>query len=81
MKTQGHVTGVEPPPQQRLGLLGEMNVTTRPDGKFHWHIHLAERNGGLELLLPMTKSTLSLEPYRLEAPTLHPVSVRADAIV
>jgi len=58
-----------------------MNITTRPDGKFHWHIHLAERIGGLELLLPKTESTLSLEPYRLEAPAIGSAALPVSAIV
>ncbi len=62
-------------------LLGEMNITTRPDGKFHWHIHLAERNGDLEMLLPMSRSTLNLAPYRIEAPAIGPASMPADARV
>jgi len=52
--------------------LDEMNITTHPDGKFHWHIHLTERNGGLELFLPMTRSFINLEQYRLEAPGVEP---------
>lgn len=62
-------------------LLDALNVTTRPDGKFHWHIHLAERNGRLQLLLPKIESSLSLDPYRLEAPTPLRVSAPAEVIV
>lgn len=62
-------------------LLEAMNITTRPDGKFHWHIHLAERIGGLELLLPKTESTLSLEPYRLEAPAIGSAALPVSALV
>lgn len=63
-------------------LLDSLNVTVRPDtGKSHWHIHLAERNGSLELLLPKTETTLNLDPYRIDAPALKPAEGAAEAIV
>jgi len=47
-------------------LVGLLNSTTREEsGRVHYHVHLAERDGVLALLLPKASSHLSVEPFRL----------------
>ncbi len=47
-------------------LVGLLNATTREDsGRVHYHVHLAERDGTLALLLPKASSHLSVAPFRL----------------
>jgi hypothetical protein len=45
-------------------LLPYLNTTTK-DGGTYWHIHLAERNGGVELLVPKRGDNLSLRALAL----------------
>lgn len=47
-------------------LVGLLNATTREEsGRVHYHVHLAEREGALALLLPKASSHLNVAPFRL----------------
>jgi hypothetical protein len=63
--------------------LSELHATIRAGtGKLHWHIHLAERDGELAILLPKRDDALSIEPYAIELPQKKdsPV-VRSDTVI
>ncbi len=47
-------------------VVGSLNTTTREDGRAHHHIHLAEREGALALLLPKASTHLDVSAYRLD---------------
>ena len=50
-------------------LVGLLNTTTREDSRrVHYHVHLAERDGALALLLPKAATHLNVTPYRLSLP-------------
>lgn len=44
-------------------LLTFFNTTTTKDGSTYWHIHLVEREQGVELLVPKGGANLSLQPF------------------
>ncbi|KAB1069935.1 hypothetical protein [Methylobacterium planeticum] len=49
------------------GLLGHLNRTTKEDGSFYWHVHIADRGDGrYAILLPKISDQFLLTDYRLE---------------
>jgi hypothetical protein len=53
------------PREQIAQLLPFMHTTSPKDGTMYWHIHITERQGALELLVPKNGTTLPLAPFAL----------------
>jgi len=51
-------------------LLSFLNTTTTKEGNTYWHIHLAERPGGLELLVPKRDENLPIQQFAVSVPAL-----------
>jgi hypothetical protein len=49
-----------------LPILPFLNTTTPKTGDTYWHIHLTDRSGTTEILLPKKGSNLSLAPYAID---------------
>lgn len=53
------------PRQQIADLLPFLHTTLPKDGTIYWHIHIAERFGALELVVPKQQKNLPLAPFAL----------------
>ena len=46
-----------------IPLLPYLNTTTPSSGDKYWHIHLTDRSGKTEMLVPKRGTNLDLSPY------------------
>lgn len=53
------------PRADMANILPYLHTTTTKESSSYWHIHVAERPGGLELLVPKRGDTLPLSPFAI----------------